>query len=437
MYDQQQPNIIVFFTDQQRWDTVSCYGCLVDLTPTLDAIAKKGIKFEYAFTCQPVCGPARACIQTGKYATANGCYRNDIPLSSDEKTIAHYLKGVGYEVGYIGKWHLASTRAEPVPIERRGGYTDYWLASDVLEFTSHPYGGRMFDINNNPVEFTGYRVDAQTDFVLDYLRTRSCEKPFFLFISYLEPHFQNDMNRFVAPDGYAERYKNAPVPQDLLGKEGDWKENMADYYGMCKNLDENLGRIMEELDRLGMSDNTVLIFTSDHGCHFRTRNKEYKRSCHESSIRIPMVFYGHGFEGGKVIDELVSLIDLPPTLLDIAGASVPDYMHGRSVMPLVEGKAFGWPQDVFIQISESQVGRAIRTKRWKYCVDAPDKDGGKDSNSDIYVEQYLYDLETDPYEQHNLIDDPAYRKVCNELAVILKRRMVEAGEKEPRILPIG
>lgn len=436
MYDQQQPNIIVFFTDQQRWDTVGCYGCPVDLTPTLDAIAKKGVKFECAFTCQPVCGPARACIQTGKYATANGCYRNDVPLSSDEKTIAHHLKGVGYEVGYIGKWHLASTRTEPVPIERRGGYTDYWLASDVLEFTSHPYGGRMFDINNNPVEFTGYRVDAQTDFVLDYLRTRSGEKPFFLFISYLEPHFQNDMNRFVAPDGYAERYKNAPVPQDLLGKEGDWEENLADYYGMCKRLDENLGRIMEELDKLGMSDNTVLIFTSDHGCHFRTRNKEYKRSCHESSIRIPMVFYGRGFEGGKVIDELVSLIDLPPTLLDIAGASVPDYMHGRSMMPLVEGKAVGWPQDVFIQISESQVGRAIRTKRWKYCIDAPDKDGWEDSDSDIYVEQYLYDLETDPYEQHNLIGDPAYRKVCDELAVILKRRMVEAGEKEPRILPV-
>lgn len=242
------------------------------------------------------------------------------------------------------------------------------------------------------------------------------------------------MNRFVAPDGYAERYKDAPVPQDLFGKEGDWKENLADYYGMCKRLDENPGRILEELKRLGISDNTVVVFTSDHSCHFRTRDKEYKRSCHESSIRIPMVFCGPGFKKGKTIDELVSLIDFPPTLLDIAGVKAPSYMHGHSMMPLIDGETNNWPKEVFVQISESQVGRAVRTKRWKYCVDAPDKDGWKDSCSDVYVEQYLYDLAADPYEQHNLIGDLACSQVCDELAEILKRRMVEAGEREPEIV---
>lgn len=434
MSKNQKPNIIVFFTDQQRWDTVGCYGNPVNLTPNLDALAAKGIRFENAFTVQPVCGPARSCLMTGKYATTTGCYRNGIPLPQDEKTIANYLKDEGYEVAYIGKWHLASTVTEPVPIEKRGGFTDYWLASDVLEFTSHPYGGKMFDKDNNPVEFTNYRADALTDFALNYLRTRSGKKPFFLFLSYLEPHFQNDMNRFVAPDGYAERYKDAPVPKDLAGKNGDWKENLADYYGMCKNLDENLGRIIEELKTLGIDDNTVLIFTSDHGCHFRTRNGEYKRSCHESSIRIPMVIYGPGFEGGKVIDELVTLIDLTATLLDIGGASIPDDMQGRTMIPLIKGTISDWPQEIFIQISESQVGRALRTKHWKYCVDAPDKNGWTDSCSDVYVEQYLYNLDTDPYEQNNLVSDPAYRDICKQMADILKKRMVAAGEKEPKIL---
>lgn len=428
-----QPNIIVFFTDQQRWDTAGCYGNQCGLTPNLDRLAEDGVRFEHAFTCQPVCGPARASLQTGKYATATGCYRNDIPLPLNEKTLAHYLREAGYEAGYIGKWHLAGTKTGPVPMERRGGYVNYWLAADILEFTSHPYGGKLYDIDNRPVEFENYRVDFLTDQAIDYLRTRDGQKPFFLFLSYLEPHHQNDLNRYVAPHGYAEKYRTCPVPPDLAGHAGDWRENLPDYFGICKRIDENLGRIIAELKALHLEENTVLFFTSDHGSHFRTRNSEYKRSCHEASIRIPMVINGPNFKGGKVAPELVSLIDLPPTILETGGVTVPGLMQGRSVLPLVRGETGDWPGEVFVQISESQVGRAIRTRRWKYGVDAPEKDGWDDSGSEGYVEQYLYDLENDPNEQNNLIGHPDFRAVADGLAAVLKRRMVAAGEKEPEI----
>jgi len=438
------PNVLLFFTDQQRWDTCGCYGQPLEVTPNLDRLASEGVKFERAFTCQPVCGPARSCLQTGKYATEVGCFTNNRMLPQDHKTVAHWMSEAGYEVGYIGKWHLASSgerggpddfRTRPVPIERRGGYKDFWLASDVLEFTSHGYDGHMFDAAGRKVEFKGYRVDCQTDFVLDYLRTRDGKRPFFLFLSYLEPHHQNDHKRYEGPEGSKEKFGDFVVPGDLADTEGDWRENYPDYLGAINRLDYNLGRIVDELERLGMRRDTVIIFTSDHGSHFRTRNSEYKRSCHEASVHIPMVINGPGFPAGKAVPELVSLIDLPPTLLSIAGLEVPRYMRGRSLQPLVDGAAEDWRREVFIQISESHVGRALRTERWKYSVRAPDRNGWEHPDSDVYVEDFLYDLESDPHELHNLVKEPSLAEVRAELAAALKRRMVEAGEREPEIRP--
>lgn len=440
-----QPNIVFIFSDQQRWDTCGCYGQPMDITPNLDRMAGEGVRFEHAFTCQPVCGPARACIQTGKYATEIGCETNHRMLPVDEKTIAHRLSEQGYQVGYIGKWHLASCgpqdgtddfRTKPIPPERRGGYRDFWLASDVLEFTSHAYDGHMFDGDGNAREFPPgqYRVDAQTDWVLEFLRERGEREPFFLFVSYIEPHHQNDHGHFEGPRGSKERFKDFAVPGDLVDTAGDWREEYPDYLGCIHSLDRNLARIRGELERLGIADNTLLIYTSDHGSHFCTRNGEYKRSCHDGCIRIPMIVHGPGFEGGMAPEELVSLIDLPPTILRAAGIDPPESMRGRPLQDVVSGCPADWPEEVFLQISESQCGRAIRTRRWKYSVRAPDKTG-QDSSSDVYVEDFLYDLAADPHERDNLVADPAFASVRKTLAATLKRRMVEAGETEPEILP--
>jgi arylsulfatase A-like enzyme len=445
-----QPNIVFLFSDQQRWDTCGCYGQTLDITPNLDRMASEGVRFDNAFTCQPVCGPARACLQTGKYATEVGCHTNHRLLPLDEKTLAHYLKEQGYDTAYIGKWHLASFgetggaddfRIRPVPPERRGGY-DYWLASDVLEFTSHGYDGHMFDGNGNKRAFPKgrYRVDAQTDWVVEYLQSRKDKsKPFFLFASYIEPHQQNDHGHYEGPHGSKERFKDFITPGDLIDTEGDWREEYPDYLGCINSLDQNVGRIRDTLEELGIADNTLVVYTSDHGSHFRTRNQEYKRSCHDGCIRIPMILHGPDFTGGIVRQELVSLIDLPPTILK-AAAPPPDARHsplrimrGRPLQPLVSGKEADWPDEVFLQISESQCGRAIRTHRWKYSVRAHNR-SGSDPAGDIYMEDCLYDLDADPHEKNNLVTFTGYETLRKSLAETLKRRMVEAGEAEPVIM---
>jgi len=447
------PNVLVFFTDQQRWDTCGCYGQALPVTPNLDRMAAEGVLFRNAFTPQPVCGPARAVLQSGQYASEVGVYTNGIALPTDGKQVAHHMAEAGYEVGYIGKWHLSSTgivhpgarpgqdkptshRTQAVPPKFRGGYTDHWLASDTLEFTSHSYDGHMSDVDGNQRDFPEgrYRVDAQTDWVLEYLNGRTSDKPFFLFISYIEPHHQNDHEHFEGPHGSKERFKDFVVPGDLEGTGGDWREEMPDYLGCCHSLDANLGRIRDELERLGLAENTLIIFTSDHGCHFCTRNGEYKRACHDGCVRIPMVACGPGFSGGKAVDELVSLIDVPPTVLAAGGAEVPAHFQGRPLQQLTDGAVEDWPDDVFIEISEDICGRAVRTRRWKYAVRAPDKEGWE-PGSDVYVEDFLYDLQADPHERNNLVADPNHADVRAEMAGRLQRHMAAIGQAEPTILP--
>lgn len=430
----ERPNIIVFFTDQQRWDTSGLHGNPLDLTPNFDRMAQQGTHLYQSITCQPVCGPARSCLQTGLYATTTGCYRNEIPLPEDARTLAHYFGEAGYTTGYIGKWHLAPTEHEgAVPEAWRGGY-DYWLAANLLEFTSDAYDAVLFDHDDQPVKLPGYRVDALTDAMIRYVDEHQ-DDPFFLFVSYLEPHHQNHIDSYPAPTGYEERYQGRWTPPDLAALGGSTQQHLGGYYGMVKRLDEALGRLLDTLRSLQLDENTIVLFTSDHGNHFKTRNDEYKRSCHESSVRVPTALIGPGFTGGGRTDHPVSLIDLPPTLLDSAGIAVPDHLPGRSILPLVRDHDAEWPSEVFIQISESQVARALRTQRWKYCVSAPDRSGWTDSASDTYVEEALYDLAHDPYELTNLVNAESHAPVRAILRARLIARMTEAGEAAPEIVP--
>ena len=439
-----KPNIIFFFTDQQRWDTCGCYGQKLDTTPNLDKMAAEGVRFANAYTCQPVCGPARAVLQTGKYATEVNCPTNHRMLPLDEDTVAKQLRRNGYEAGYIGKWHLASCgergsdddfRTRGVPLERRGGFDDYWLASDTLEFTSHGYDGHMFDADGNKREFPEgrFRADAQTDWVLEYLESRDKQKPFYLFTSYIEPHHQNDHNCYEGPHGSKEKYAEFEVPGDLVDTEGNWRENYPDYLGCINSLDENLGRIREKLEELGMADNTIIIFTSDHGSHFCTRNSEYKRSCHDGCTHIPMVISGPGFDGGKVVEDVISLVDLPATVLKSAGVEPPEWMQGNHLNGLVDGNTAEWPEEAFMQISESQCGRAIRTARWTYSVRAPDAPNSA-LGAEMYREDFLYDNDADAHQKNNLVSEPAYAEVRAELKARLLKRMADANEPPAEIV---
>lgn len=431
-FRENHPNVIVFLTDQQRWDSTGIHGNPLDLTPNFDRMARQGTHVDYSFTCQPLCAPSRSVLQTGLYATNTGVFRNGVPLKPDAKTLAHYFKEAGYTTGYIGKWHLANEN--PVPKEKRGGY-EYWLGSEALEFTSEAYHTVVYDSDNKPVFLPGYRVDALTDAAIRYVSDHQGDQ-FFLFLSFLEPHHQNDLDDFPPPDGYRERYAGRWTPPDLQAHSGSPPQHLAGYWGMVKRLDEALGRLLDALKSMGIHDDTVVLFSTDHACHFKTRNNEYKRSCHEDSIRLPTALIGGPFIGGGTIRHLVSSVDIAPTLLGAAGIGVPPSMQGRSILPLLGGKKIDdWPTDVFVQISESQVGRAIRTGRWKYGVDAPGKHGGRDMHSDRYVEQYLYDLECDPYEITNLVGLSSHREVSNVLRERLLKRMTEAGEPQATIDP--
>jgi len=174
--------------------------------------------------------------------------------------------------------------------------------------------------------------------------------------------------------------------------EGDWQKELPDYLGCCHALDTSVGRIRKKLEQMGIADETLIIYVSDHGSHFRTRNDEYKRSCHDGSIRIPLIIYGPGFKGGKVIDDLVSLIDLAPTVMQAAGAELKPHFQGRPLQDLIYSRPKDWRKEIYIQISESHVGRAIRTERWKYSVIAPDRDGWNEPAGDVYIEDCLYDF---------------------------------------------
>lgn len=425
------PNVIVFFTDQQRWDTSGLHGNPLGLTPNFDRMAQQGTHLYNYFTCQPVCGPARSSLQTGLYPTQTGCYRNRIPLRRDAKTLAHYFQEGGYTTGYLGKWHLAAE--EPVPREQRGGY-QFWLASNQLEFTSDAYDTVVYDNDCKPVKLPGYRVDALTDAAIRFIDENKRER-FFLFVSHLEPHHQNHLDNYPAGDVYRERYTGRWIPPDLAALGGSTHQHIGGYYGMVKRLDEAFGRLLDALQSLDLTSRTVVLYTSDHGCHFKTRNDEYKRSCHESSIRVPAALQGPGFDGGGQFRKLASLVDLPPTLLDGAGLPIPEEMQGSSVLPLLHGQHAEWPEEVFVQISEAQVGRAIRTQRWKYSVSAPHRDGWAHADSDHYVEEFLYDLQADPYELANLVGSESHQDIAADLRARLIARMVDAGEKAPGIEP--
>lgn len=430
-------NIIFYFSDQQRWDTVN-----EEVTPNLMKLADEGVLFENSFTCQPVCGPARSCLQSGMYATETGCYTNGIALPRDITPLAEYFNRAGYQTAYIGKWHLGSDKypgigvhceKTAIPKDRQGKY-QYWRAADCLEFTSHGYDGYIFDGDGNKIDFTGYRADCINDFALEFLDKRDKDKPFFMFVSQLEPHHQNDHNHVEGYKETIDKYKDYPLPDDLTFLKGNYKEMYPDYISAINRLDYNVGKLVEKLKSLGIYDDTIIIYTSDHGCHFLTRNFEYKRSCHESSIHTPLIIKGGGFEGGKRDGRLVSLIDLPPTMLSMAGIKIPPNFKGFDLTketddPETQRKC------VFLQISESQCGRAIRTDRFMYSVKDLNPTGYLHESSKVYFEDYLYDLKKDPIEKHNLVKNPKYAHVRRELKYLLLEEIRKAGEEAPVIFP--
>jgi arylsulfatase A-like enzyme len=356
--------------------------------------------------------------------------------------MAKSLRSAGYSANYIGKWHLGTNDPNipreqhgPVVPEERGGFLDLWEGSNELEWTSHAYEGKLFDAAGKPIPFSGqYRTDFMTERAQRFLRaTRS---PFFLTLSYLEVHHQNDSDTYDPPKEFKGRYPNPFIPEDLRPLPGSWPSQLADYYACVAKMDETVGTIRRTLAETGLDRNTILVFTSDHACHFKTRNAEYKRSPHEGSIHIPLVIEGPGFNRGLQIPELVSQVDLMPSLLTAAGVTVPSSVQGRSFLPLLDRNTEGWRNEVFFQMSEFVTGRGLRTPQHTYAVMAPKSPGWRAvPSASKYVEYMLYDNYADPFQHVNLAGRATHQKVAEELRQRMLARIQESGDAPATIDP--
>jgi arylsulfatase A-like enzyme len=431
-------NIVLIIADQLRWDFVGAYGLNpIGLTPNIDSIAQRGVAFQNAVTNQPWCSPSRACLFTGQYGTTHGVWSLGPGLRPGATTLATALRGQGYTANYIGKWHLAPNSMQSpeshgyVAPEFRGGFLDLWEAANQVERTTHPYEGTIWSGDGRPMHYEGiYRVDYLTQRAVRFLNQEH-DKPFLLVVSYLEPHEQNDWERPVPPNQYVGKYVNPFVPHDLRPFPGMWQQLLPDYYGAIKAVDDAVGVLLKALADQHLSDNTIVVMLSDHANHFLTRTyEEWKCTPHDSSIHIPLLIQGPGFDYGRMVPEVVSMVDIAPALLDAVGLAVPQSMQGRSFMPVVrsqEGRK-AWRQEAFIQFAASAIGRALRTERWTYAAIDSGRGGMEASGSTIYQDCVLYDLAADPHQLVNLAGRHEMRAVEDALRERLGRRIVEAGE---------
>lgn len=442
-----KPNVLMICADQFRADFVGASRENPSVkTPNIDALTARGVNFRQCVTNQPLCSPSRASFLTGRYATETAVWKLGLELDHSLPTIATEFRRNGYTSNFMGKWHISQTELDNgekqmgwiPPGPSRGGFDDLWEGANVLELVSHPYEGSYWDNDGKNIGFKDeYRVDFIANRGVQFIEQKH-DKPWLLFLSQLEPHHQNDVDAFIPPKRYEGSYVDPYIPEDLRNLPGNWRSRIPGYYGCVQAIDDCVGTLVAALEKTGQLDNTIILFFSDHGCTFRTRLGEYKRSPHESSIHVPFVIAGPGFDQSTVIDEVVSLLDLTPTLLDGAGIQLPSSMRGKPLKVLAEDSKARrtWDSTAYFQISQSICGRGIRTRDWCYCAFDPAVKNGQAKNGTQYQDFALYSIAGDPAEMVNLVGRPEYKEIADQLRKELQKRIVAAGEPETTITPI-
>ena len=440
-----QPNVLMICADQFRADFLGANRENPSVkTPRLDALAQRGANFRQCMSNQPLCTPARCSFLTSRYATETGGWKLGLELDHSLPTIATEFRNKGYTANFIGKWHVSDIKNRTQlgwipPGPSRGGFDDLWEGANVLELVTHPYEGNYWDNAGNNIGYKDqFRVDFIANRALQFIEQKH-DKPWLLFVSQLEPHVQNDVNNNIPPKRYEGEYPDPFIPADLRDKPGNWRTLMPGYYGCVQAIDDCVGTLMDGLAKTGQLDNTIIVFFSDHGCHFGTRNPEYKRSPHDASLRVPFVIAGPGFDQSTVVDEVVSLLDMTPTLLHGAGVAPPASMRGRPLKPLLEDKQvrMDWDSTAFFQISQMICGRGLRTREWCYCAFDPTVPHGEAEYGTNYQDYALYSVAGDPNQTVNLIGRPEYKDVLDQLRAELRKRMMAAGEPEPTISAVN
>lgn len=421
---QSRPNVLFVLADQWRAQAFSHANNPDVRTPRIDKLQSEGVRFVNAVSAVPVCSPARASLLTGQRPLRHGVFLNDVPLAPEAVSIADVLREAGYDTGYIGKWHVnGNGRSAFIPRERRQGF-EYWKA---LECT-HDYNRSWFYADGpEKLLWDGYDAIAQTRDAQQYLRARQKgAKPFFLFLAWGPPHDPYQ----TAPETYRARYN--PDKIELPGNVPDSvkeraRKAMAGYYAHCTALDDCVGDLMDTLRETGLADNTLVIFTSDHGDLLGAHGAFNKQQPYDESIRIPLVFRWPAMLGsGRQLEAMITLEDLMPTILSLCGAPVPKTVEGLDYSGYLRGGPD--PSDGAALIAclapfgqwERRHGgreyRGVRTRRHTYV-------------RDLNGPWLLFDNQVDPLQLRNLVDDPAHADLRAELEATLARKLKESGDE--------
>lgn len=434
-----RPNFVVVLVDDLRWDEISCMGHPFVRTPNIDRLANEGARFRNAFCTTPLCSPVRACLLTGLHTHHHGILDNvnRSKQSHTLKTFPQALQQGGYQTAYVGKWHMGNDDTA------RPGF-DHWVSMKGQGTSFDP----TLNVNGKRIQLKGHTTDVLNTKALEFLRQRR-KRPFCLYVAHkaLHPELtQRDDGsitdpkaaRFLPAKRHQKLYENAAIPRrlnvtdSLQGKPalqrkvkelpplgpatGTSDETVRDRLRMLAGVDEGVGLLYRELKRAGTLNNTVFIFTSDHGYWYGEHGLSVERRlAYEEGIRIPLlVRYPKLIKAGTLVDDFALSIDLAPTVLDLAGVTVKHPMDGVSLVPLLKGeRPKNWRSSFLIQYNTDTVFprvykmgyRAIRTKRWKLI-----------RYKDLKGMDELYDLQADPYEMKNLMGQTEHRKIVTRLS---------------------
>ncbi|MCG3198864.1 MAG: sulfatase [Candidatus Omnitrophica bacterium] len=422
-----KPNLVYVFADQWRAQATGCTGDPNAKTPHVDALAGESLNFTHAVSGCPVCSPYRGSLLTGQYWLTHGVFLNDVCLGNEATSFAEALNEDGYDTAYIGKWHLdGHGRSSFIPRERRQGF-QLWR---VLECT-HDYNDSLYYGDDpTPLRWEGYDAIAQTREAERYLREHKGEKPFALFLSWGPPHDPY----LTAPQEYRDLFDpeklvlRPNVPKEM---EAEARKMLAGYYAHCAALDACVGDLLKTLGDLGQADNTLFIFTSDHGDMLYSHGEKNKQRPYDESIRVPFLLRFPSRLGGtgKELKTLLNTPDILPTVLGLLGINPPDTAEGIDFSsellagrePVVDAALYACPAP-FGQWTRNQGGRecrGIRTLRHTYI-------------RDLNGPWLLFDNETDPYQMDNLCGKEEVQELQARLDQLLATKL---AERDDRFLP--
>jgi len=415
----ERPNVLIVMPDQMRGMALGCMGNPDVRTPNLDRLASQGLLLRRMFANTPVCCPARANILTGTYAHENGMVANDLRLRESKTTIAEILAGQGYRTGYVGKWHLDGGPRLPgfiPPGPRRQGF-QFWAANECSHQHFKP---TYFRDTATPITDERFEPEVWTDRAIEFLQ-RKDDAPFFLMVSMGPPH-----DPYGAPKQYEQMYDPAKLtmrPNWVAGTTNSGRAQIARYYAAITAIDDQMGRLLQALDDSGHADDTIVFFLSDHGDMLGSHGKYLKRKPWEESIRVPgIVRYPAKIKPGRISDALFTHVDMAPTFLSLCGVPVPEEMQGTDLSGVLLGTDEKGPESAFFQIFVPFAGdesplpwRGVRTADAMYA---------RTENGPWL----LYDLDADPYEQTNLVNDPSHAALRDRLDALVLSWMKRVGD---------